>query len=145
MKKLMTIIAGLVALSGTACSDNDRAITVVRLPEQAQEFIAGHFAGEKIAYVKQEMDFFVVKYGVMFVRGALVEFDRRGRWTEMECRYDVLDAGLVPEQIRMQVADNWPGNQFRKISRDRKEYEVKLTSGLELTFDRFFNLMDIDD
>ena len=132
----MTIIAGLVALSGTACADNDRAITVDRLPEQAQEFIAGHFAGEKIAYVKQERDFFEVN---------LVEFDRRGRWTEMECRYDVLDAGLVPEQIRMQVAENWPGNQFRKISRDRKEYEVKLTSGLELTFDRFFNLMDIDD
>ena len=34
---------------------------------------------------------------------------------------------------------------YRKISRDRNEYEVKLASGLELTFDRYFNLMGIDD
>ena len=29
--------------------------------------------------------------------------------------------------------------------RDKRDYEVKLTNGLELTFDLKFNLIDIDD
>ena len=32
-----------------------------------------------------------------------------------------------------------------QISRDKHDYEVKLSNGLELTFDLKFNLIDIDD
>jgi hypothetical protein len=32
-----------------------------------------------------------------------------------------------------------------KIDRDRRDYEISLSNRLELTFDKKFNLVDIDD
>lgn len=145
MKRFTVILAGFLAFAFSLSADNDRAISVDKLPAQAREFIMEHFASEKIAYVKQERDFFEVNYEVMFVGGALVEFDRRGAWTEIECRYKIIPENVIPPAIAAYVSENWPGQPYRKISRDRNEYEVKLASGLELTFDRYFNLMGIDD
>ena len=145
MKRLIVLLAGIVAFAGVVSADNDRAVTVDRLPEKAREFLNGHFAAEKIAYVKQERDFLELKYEVMTVGGVMIDFDRRGLWTEIECRYDMLDPDVVPAPVREYVSSRWPEASYRKISRDRNEYEVKLSTGLELTFDRNFNLMEIDD
>ena len=39
----------------------------------------------------------------------------------------------------------YPDTSVVQIDRDKRDYEVKLTNGLELTFDLKFNLIDIDD
>ena len=141
----MTILATIMAFTCVAFADNDRAVSFDRLPEKARDFISVNFPGEKLAYAKQERDFLEVHYEVVLVSGVKLEFDRRGEWTGMECRYSTLDKNIIPEPIRAAVEKLYPGTEYRKISRDRREYEVKLTYGLELTFDRDFNLMGIDD
>lgn len=145
MKKIIAILAGIMAFAGVLSADNDRAVSLDRLPENAKVFIMQNFPSAKLAYAKQERDFLEVHYEVVLVSGEKTEFDRRGRWTSIECRYATLDKNLVPERIRAQVEQMYPGAEYRKISRDRREYEVKLTYGIELTFDKNFNLMGIDD
>lgn len=141
----MTILASIMAFTCVAFADNDRAVSFDRLPEKARDFISVNFPGEKLAYAKQERDFLEVNYEVVMVSGVKLEFDRRGEWTNIECRYSTISKNLIPEPIRNYVDEAYKGAEYREISRDRREYEVKLTYGLELTFDRYFNLMGIDD
>lgn len=145
MKKIIAILIGIMTFAGIASADNDRAVTLDRLPANARNFIMQYFPSAKLAYAKQERDLFEVSYEVVFVSGEKVEFDGRGRWTSIECRYATLDKRFIPEQIRQAVENMYQGAEYRKISRDKREYEVKLTYGMELTFDRYFNLMGIDD
>ena len=37
------------------------------------------------------------------------------------------------------------GQQIRKISRDRFEWEIELSNGIEMEFDLNFNIVGIDD
>lgn len=141
---LLTMVLAVMAAS-SIYADNDRAISFDRLPSAAKEFIMDSFPGSRVAYVKKETDFPEVKYEVMFVDGVTVEFDRRGRWTDIECRYGNLDPALVPEEVKTSAFSLRPGEMFRRISRDRKGYGLKLRSGLELKYDRWMNLVGMDD
>lgn len=145
MRKIVSIIAGILAFSAAAYADNDRAVSFDRLPEKARDFITGHFHDAKLAYARQERDFMEVHYEVVLVQGVKLEFDRWGNWTEVECRYACLDADLIPGKIRDYVSNAYPGTEYRKISKEGRNYEVKLDNGLELLFDRNMSLMGIDD
>lgn len=145
MKRIATIIAGIIAFAGIASADNDRIITYDQLPAKAREFISQNFANEKVSYTKQERDFMEVTYEVVFVKGTKIEFGSKGDWKEIDCKYSTLDRNLVPVKIREYVESNYPDTEFVKIERSRRDYEVKLTNRLELTFDLNFNLIDIDD
>ncbi len=145
MKKFITLLVALLAAAAAVYADNDRAVSFDRLPDRAQAFLSENFPSSKLAYAKQERDFLEVHYEVVMVSGEKIEFDRRGEWTSIECRYARLDRNLVPEPIRAKVEEMYQGAEYREISRDRREYEVKISYGVELTFDRHFNLMGIDD
>ena len=42
-------------------------------------------------------------------------------------------------------AQTFPNQQVRKIERKRYSWEVELSNGLEIEFDKQFNVTDIDD
>ena len=133
MKKFLFLAAALLALGiSTACADSDRPIDVAQLPQKAQQFIQKHFAGEKVALAKVERDFLEVRY-------------EDGEWKEVDCRYSSVPAAVVPAQIAQYVSGHYPDASIVQIDRDKHDYEVKLSNGLELTFDLKFNLIDIDD
>lgn len=146
MKKLMILLAGLFLCSApVAYADNDKPITVDQLPEKAQQFIRQHFANEKVSLAKSERDFLEVTYEVIFTSGMKVEFTKDGQWKDVDCRYASVPKGIVPAQITKKVQELYPEATIRQIDRDSRDYEVKLSNGLELTFDLKFNLVDIDD
>ena len=121
MKKLMILTTILMALGiSTACADNDKPIAVTQLPQKAQLFIKTHFPKEKVALAKLERK-------------------------EVECKYSTVPTAIIPVQIASYVSQNYPDTQIVQIDRDKRDYEVKLTNRLELTFDLNFNLIDIDD
>lgn len=146
MKKLMILSAILVTFGiNTACADNDKPITVTQLPQTAQQFIKTHFPKEKVAFAKLERDFLETTYEVLFTNSTKVEFYKDGEWKEVDCKYSTVPAKIVPAQIAQYVTQNYPDAQVVQIDRDKRDYEVKLTNGWELTFDLNFNLIDIDD
>ena len=73
------------------------------------------------------------------------EFYKDGEWKEVDCRYSSVPAAVVPAQIAQYVSGHYPDASIVQIDRDKHDYEVKLSNGLELTFDLKFNLIDIDD
>ena len=146
MKKLMILSAILMVFGiTTACADNDKPIAVTQLPQKAQQFIKTHFSKAKVAFAKLERDFLETTYEVVFTNSTKLEFQKDGNWKEVDCKYSTVPTGIVPAQIAQYLTQNYPDTKIVKIDRDKRDYEVKLTNGLELTFDLKFNLIDIDD
>lgn len=146
MKRIILFAVSVLVLGLSAAkADNDRVITKEKLPAAAQRFVNEHFGSLKISYVKEERDLFERNYEVVFTDGTKVEFLRNGNWKEVDCRYGEVPAVLVPEPVRKYISENYPNEKVLRIDRDRHDYEVKLSNRLELTFDRNFNIIDIDD
>ena len=145
MKKILFVFAAMMMFAGVASADNDRIVPYENLPAKAQEFVKKYFPAEKVSYVKEEADFMELSYEVVFAQGTKVEFTGQGEWKEVDCRYSILNEDLVPEQIRSYVKQNFPDAKFVKIEKGYRDWEVKLTNRLELTFDMNFNIIDIDD
>lgn len=126
-------------------ADNDRPIQVGQLPTKAQAFITKYFRNHKVALAKMESGLFYKSYNVIFTNGDKLEFDRSGNWTEIQCERSEVPVGAVPAEIRAYVEEYYPGAKILQIERDGKEYEVELSNHWEITFDRRFQVIDIDD
>ena len=129
----------------TASADKDYVITKNELPAAARQFIDKHFASSKVSYVKEERDFLDRNYEIVFADGAKIEFIKNGDWIEIDCRFTAIPSGAVPVQIADYVKRNFPDAKIIKIDRERRDYEVKLSNKLELTFDKNFKIKKIGD
>ena len=138
--RLLSVAAICLLFTAVSCA-HDRIIPVTQLPAQAQTFIKTYFADKTVAYAKQDG----AKYEVKFNDGAEVEFDRKGNWDNVDCKFTAVPEAIVPEQIKNYVAANHPGALITKIDKERYGYEIELSNSLELKFDRNFNIFDIDD
>lgn len=145
IKKTAMAIACLVAFQAPAMADNDKPITVNQLPAPAQQLIKSNFGAKKVALAKMETGLLDKSYDVIFTTGEKVEFDRKGNWTEIDCKMSSVPAGLVPAKIAQYVKSTYPGTKILQIEKDDSQYEVKLSNRLEVTFNRNFQVVDIDD
>lgn len=122
-------------------ADNDRVITFDQLPTQAQTLLKKHFADKVPLVVTVDWD----DYKVMYQSGEKVEFDKKGNWKEFECKTSAVPTALIPEQIKTKVKTTFPGAVILKLDRDRRGYSVKLNNGMEIEFDKKFQVVEIDD
>ncbi|MFW5623629.1 MAG: PepSY-like domain-containing protein, partial [Prevotella pectinovora] len=83
-------------------------------------------------------------YDVVLKNGTKLEFDKRGNLTEIDCKQGIVPDQLIPQAINNYLKENYEGQSVRKIEINRKEYEVELTNGLDLTFNKHFQLIDIE-
>lgn len=143
MKKIMILIAAVLCIS--AVKADDRPIAADQLPQAARQFIKEYFPSQKVAYAKVDSGIFDTEYEVVFENGSKVEFFKNGEWKEVDCKYSAVPAGIVPSKIATYVKANYSDASIVQIDRDRREWDVKLSNRLELTFDNRFNLIDIDD
>lgn len=144
LKIMIVALIATITVSVSAIADNDKPINVTQLPAVAQQVIKSHFGGKKVALAKQESGIIDKKYDVVFTDGSKIEFDRKGQWTEIDCRKSAVPTKLVPAAITKQVKANYAGQTIVRIEKDRNEYEVKLSNGIEITFNGKFQVIDID-
>ena len=127
----------------------DKVIPFGKLPQNAQEFTRKYFSAEdpmyKHAYVTYDAEFFDSSYTVVFTNGDGVEFNKEGEWKDFDCQYCVVPEEIIPDAIKAYLSVNVPGEQVKKIEKNRFNYEIKLSSGLELKFDLEGKLLEIDD
>ena len=115
------------------------------MPKAAQQFIRNYFPGHSVAVAKVEMEFMSKSYDVIFTNGNKVEFDKKGKWTQVDCEYTEVPQAILPVEIQKYVARHYPGKKVVKIEMtDRKGYEIELNDGLELEFDKRKKVIDID-
>ena len=146
MKKIILILAAIFSIGVfSASADNDKVINKNQLPAQAQQFINEHFNGIDLSYAKEERDILKKSYEVRLANGARVEFSDKGVWEEVDCQFSEVPAAIIPVAIKNYIDENFAGEKVISIERNRYHYEVKLSNRLELKFDKYFNIYDIDD
>ena len=146
MKKIMLTAALLFAGITASLADNDRPIALDKLPAAAQTFLKTHFADLTLAYAVEDPKFVGSEYEVTYTDRTEVDFRSNGEWSSVERRYAAVPASIVPAQISDYVAkSSFPNQYIKKIERDAYTWEIELSNGIEIKFDREFHVIDIDD
>lgn len=141
---LMIAICCMVSCNMVANAGNDKPISVNALPAKAQTLLNSHFNDQKVMLATIESGVVSRSYDVVLQNGTKLEFDKKGNLTEIDCKQGIVPALLIPQAIKNYLKDNYTGQSVKKIEMNKKEYEVELTNGLDLTFNKHFQLIDID-
>ena len=141
---LMIAICCMVSCNMAANAGNDKPISVNALPAKAQTLLNNHFNGQKVMLATIESGVVSRSYDVVLQNGTKLEFDKKGNLTEINCKQGIVPALLIPQAIKNYLKDNYAGQSVKKIEINKNEYEVELTNGLDLTFNKHFQLIDID-
>ena len=106
--------------------------------------LSQHFNNHKVMLATIETGVISRSYDVVLQNGTKLEFDKKGNLTEIECKQGIVPVELIPQAITNYLKDNYAGQSVKKIEINKNEYEVELTNGLDLTFNKHFQLIDID-
>ena len=141
---LMIAICCMVSCNMAANAGNDKPISVNALPAKAQTLLNNHFNSQKVMLATIESGVVSRSYDVVLQNGTKLEFDKKGNLTEINCKQGIVPALLIPQAIKNYLKDNYAGQSVKKIEMNKNEYVVELTNGLDLTFNKHFQLIDID-
>ena len=141
---MMIAICCMLSCNMVANADNDKPISVNALPAKAQTLLSQHFNGQKVILATIESGVVSRSYDVVLKNGTKLEFDKKGNLTEIDCKQETVPAQLIPQAIKEYVKDNYAGQSVKKFEIKRNEYEIELSNGLDLTFNKHFQLIDID-
>ena len=144
LRILMIAICCMVSCNMVANAGNDKPISVNALPAKAQTLLSQHFNGQKVMLATIESGVVSRSYDVVLQNGTKLEFDKKGNLTEIDCKQATVPAKLIPQAIRNYLNENYPAQAVKKIEMNKNEYEVELANGLDLTFNKHFQLIDID-
>lgn len=144
IRVLMIAICCMMSCNMAANAGNGKPISVDALPAKAQTLLNNHFNGQKVMLATIESGVVSRSYDVVLKNGTKLEFDKRGNLTEIDCKQGIVPDQLIPQAITNYLKENYEGQSVRKIEINRKEYEVELMNGLDLTFNKHFQLIDIE-
>ncbi len=144
LRILMIAICCMVSCNMVANAGNDKPISVNALPAKAQTLLSQHFNGQKVMLATIESGVVSRSYDVVLQNGTKLEFDKKGKLTEIDCKQATVPDQLIPQAIKNYLMDNYAGQSVKKIEMNKNEYEVELANGLDLTFNKHFQLIDID-
>lgn len=139
------IIATGAILLGTPATTEAKTAKMSQLPAAAQQTIRDNFGGRKVAMSKSGTTMLFAKnYDVVFTNGDKVEFDSNGNWTDIQCNHSHVPAALVPQGIKDYLKRNYADTTIKEIEKSGSKYEVKLSNGLEITFNKYLEVTNID-
>ena len=144
MRIVMIAICCMMSFNIVANAGNDKPINVNELPAKAQTLLSKHFKGQKVMLATIESGVVSRSYDVVLRNGTKLEFDKKGNLTEIDCKQGIVPSQLIPQPIKNYLKVNYRGETVRKIELNKKEYEVELANGIDLTFNKHFQLIDID-
>ena len=144
IRKVFISMAILFGALTTVLADDDKPVTIDQLPTKAKSFITEYFSNEKVALAKEEKDFWNSTFEVIFVNGNKLEFDNKGNWTEVSCKYSSVPEKIVPSAIMSYIKKNYPDCKVLTIEIEKNRTEVKLSNRVEVTFNKNNEVIDID-
>ena len=142
MKKLF-VIALFIGFTLTNTSCNGKKTKVIN------DFVRAYFPDtEVIANINDGLDRDVTlsDYTQIGFSGNLFG---NLKWDEVDCRHASLSttvpAELVPVEITNYVNRIHGSQSITKISKDNRGWDIELSNGIEIEFDKRFNVVDFDD
>lgn len=151
MKKITATLLAIVASATTLfaaslyTSAEDKPISYSELPAEAQSFVRDYFTNEEISHIILDRDVISIDYKLTFMSGTKLEFNSQGEWKEVDMRNGNVPTAIIPQAIAEYVAKNYPNRTITEIKRNHYYTEVCLNGGLELTFNRSYRVVDVDD
>ncbi|ADQ15895.1 hypothetical protein Lbys_0099 [Leadbetterella byssophila DSM 17132] len=141
MKKIIVLLLFPMALF----AQKDKKIDWDELPQKAQTFLKTNFTKEKAQQIlKETEDYLETIYQVTFQGKLKIKFDKNGNWKEVDGHRKPIPTRFIPEKILTYIKKSFPNNEVVKIEKEKKKYEVEISNGLELEFDREGNFLRID-
>ncbi|MBQ8674333.1 MAG: PepSY-like domain-containing protein [Bacteroides sp.] len=146
MKKVFSflfvaLMAILPALAGEIVTQD-----INQLPQQARSFITKYFGNVKVSHIKIDSDFLQgKKYEVTLTDRTEIDFDSKGRWTEVDCQKKAVPAGLVPTYIQSYVNANFPRETITKMERKHGHIEAELSNDYTLKFSKKGKFIGMDN
>ena len=144
VKTLMIVICCAMAYFMPAHADNNKPIKVTELPVKAQTVLSQHFNNQKVTFASIESGIIDKNYDVVLQNGTKLEFDKKGNVTEIDCKQGAVPEKLIPQAINTYLQENYFGQTVRKIEFNKNEYELELSNGIDITFNKHFQVIDID-
>lgn len=137
MKRIILIFALLIGITSSVSAKDTYAHDASALPKAAQMMLAKNLKS-KVSLVKIEKNFGrISEYEVIMDDGSELTFDSKGNWENIEVNINKsVPSGLVPKAISDYVKKNQSGVRIIGIEKERNGYEVELSNGVEMTFDK---------
>ena len=144
VKTIMIVICCVMICFMPANADNNKPIKVTDLPVKAQTVLSQHFNNQKVTFASIESGIIDKNYDVVLQNGTKLEFDKKGNVTEIDCKQGAVPEKLIPQAINTYLQENHFGQTVRKIEFNKNEYELELSNGIDITFNKHFQVIDID-
>lgn len=137
----------LVLITSIAAQARDEIIHDPKaLPTAAYTTIRNNFKSD-ISFIKIDRDFGrISEYEVVLTDGCEIKFDRSGNWKEVECNRNMsVPSNFVLQPIVMFVNQYHKGNKIVGIDKERGGYDVQLSNGVEIKFNKEGKFKKYDD
>ena len=115
------------------------------LPDGITTFIKQHFPNASIVGVEPDRDHGGMEYDVYLNDGTELDFDANNQWETIESRGKGVPAVFIPKAIATYVNGNYQNTPIVKIHKEHYGFEIELSNGMELNFDRQGRFMGMDD
>ena len=140
MKKILSLLVLVIVAVQFSFATDVITKDMNQLPLPARNFINRHFTKPEVAQIKIDKDLMEsTKYEVLLVDGTEIDFDSKGNWEEVSAK----KGQSVPASIIPGFAVVSEG--VTKVERDRKGYEVELSTGVSFKFDKKGKFLKADD
>lgn len=124
MKRLFSLILGIMVLAFGACSSNDEVYN--DMPQDITEFVAQYYPNTKVASFT-ETD---ATYRVVLDDGPTIVFDKTCQWEKLDGNGSVVVQNFLFDELPPELYEylqNTDGlNQVFSVTRDSKDYTVVL-------------------
>lgn len=146
IKKVIMILIAVLGVSTAAMAKDTYARDASVLPKAAQTVLANNFKA-KVNIVKIDKDLGHVKdYEVILTDGTEITFDNDGNWKDVEIGTNgSIPKAFIPQAISDYVKANQPGQKIVGIEKERSGYEVELSNGVDMKFDKAGKFVRYDD
>ena len=122
---LATVLSIVFAMVAVAChSSDEKEIGYTELPVQAQQFVKQYFPSATYTYVEKDNGKW--EYEATLNDGTKIDFNNKGEWKSVDCKFSVLPSGIIPDVIAADIAKRYPSQQPYKIEKEMGGYEIDI-------------------
>lgn len=145
-KKIFIALIAVIGIAAVGQAKDKYAHDASVLPKAAQPVIANNFKA-KVSLVKIDKDFGrVSEYEVILTDGSEVTFDRDGNWKNVEVKVSgSVPSAFIPAGVANYVKAYHKGQKVIGIEKEGSGYEVELSNGIDMKFNKNGEFVRYDD
>lgn len=137
MKKILTILTALLIGISLASAKDRVTSNVNELPTAARNTLKTHFKNIAVNHIKIDEGLFGVDdYDVVLENGTEIEFNSDGKLKDVDAGINAVPETLILKPIVTYIKSNYKNVKIVGYEVKRNGYEVELSNGIEVKFDR---------